>query len=127
MGLLATGLVATGGDGVQGPAGAAGGAVAQVSALPTTEPRSPAVTSWQPGRTDVFVRSTSGHLLHQYLPTGGWSTRNVDLGGSLASQPAATSWAPGRVDVFARAPTTRSSIAGTPAADDLRGSPSAGR
>jgi hypothetical protein len=102
VGLVATGSAAAGGGGVQGhPAGAAG-AVAQVSALPTTEPRSPAVTSWQPGRTDVFVRSSGGHLLHQYLPAGGWWTRNVDLGGSLASQPAATSWAPGRVDVFAR-------------------------
>jgi hypothetical protein len=78
-------------------------AVAQVVTLPTTEARSPAVVSWVGGRPDLFVRSSGGHLLHQYLPPGGWWTRNVDLGGNLASQPAAASWAPGRVDVFARA------------------------
>jgi hypothetical protein len=81
---------------------AAPAAPTQVVALPSTEPRSPALVSWRDGRPDVFVRSAGGHLLHQYLPPGGWWTRNVDLGGSLASQPSAASWAPGRVDVFAR-------------------------
>lgn len=71
-------------------------------ALPTTEISSAAVTSAGAGRTDVFTRSSAGHLVHQYrLPGGSW-TRPIDLGGSLASQPAAASWEPGRLDVFAR-------------------------
>lgn len=71
-------------------------------ALPSAERSSPAVTSLQSGRIDLFWRSSSGTLIHQYRPSGGSWTRNRGLGGSLASQPAAVSWAPGRIDVFAR-------------------------
>ncbi|HLM63092.1 MAG TPA: hypothetical protein VK306_02240 [Acidimicrobiales bacterium] len=81
---------------------AAGTAALAASALAPAEAPSPAVSSLRDGRSDVFTRSAGGHLLHQYRPPGGSWTRNVDLGGSLASQPAAASWAPGRVDVFGR-------------------------
>lgn len=78
------------------PAGAA------PPALPSTELASPAVSSLEPGRTDIFWRTSAGALAHRYRPDGGWWTRQVQLGGDLASQPAAVSWAPGRMDVFAR-------------------------
>ncbi|GAB3427794.1 PLL family lectin [Flindersiella endophytica] len=71
-------------------------------ALPTTEISSPAVVESAAGRTDLFLRSSGGDLIHQYrLPGGSW-TRGINLGGDLASQPAAVSWGPGRIDVFAR-------------------------
>lgn len=79
---------------------APGAAVA--SSLPSSELRSPAITSSAPGRIDVFWRSDAGDLIHQYRPAGGWWTRPINLGGDLASQPAAVSWGPGRIDVFAR-------------------------
>jgi hypothetical protein len=75
---------------------------AAVRALPGAELRSPAITSSEPGRTDVFWRSGAGDLMYRYRPAGGWWTRAVNLGGDLASQPAAVSWGPGRIDVFAR-------------------------
>lgn len=77
-------------------------AAAAPAALPSTELASPAVSSLLPGRVDVFWRTGSGDLAQRYRADGGWWTRQVTLGGSLASQPAAVSWAPGRMDVFAR-------------------------
>jgi hypothetical protein len=71
-------------------------------ALPATEISSPAVVESAAGRTDIFLRSSGGDLIHQYrLPGGSW-TRGINLGGDLTSQPAAVSWGPGRIDVFAR-------------------------
>ncbi len=72
------------------------------SAVPAAERRSPAVSALEPGRTDLFWRTSSGRLAHRYRPVGGWWTRQLALGGDIASQPAAVSWAPGRMDVFAR-------------------------
>jgi Repeat of unknown function (DUF346) len=77
-------------------------ATAAVAPVPSTEVTSPAVTGLEPGRVDLFWRTTSGRLAHRYRPAGGSWTRQLDLGGTLASQPAAVSWAPGRIDVFAR-------------------------
>lgn len=86
---------------VDAPAAPALAAPAAVP-LPSTELPSAAVTSVDTGRTDLFTRSSAGHLLHQYrLPGAAW-TPPIDLGGALASQPAAVSWAQGRLDVFAR-------------------------
>jgi hypothetical protein len=70
--------------------------------VPAAELGSAAVTSLGTGRTDLFFRSSDGHLQHQYRPGGGSWTHPVDLGGTLTSQPAAVSWGSGRIDVVAR-------------------------
>jgi hypothetical protein len=70
--------------------------------LPPDERSSPALTSLSDGRLDLFTRSATGNLTHQYRPPGGSWTRTLNLGGNIASQPAVASWAPGRMDVFAR-------------------------
>lgn len=81
---------------------AAGAAGATAIALPSTEISTPAVAESSAGRTDLFLRSSGGDLIHQYrLPGGSW-TRGINLGGDLASQPAVVSWGSGRIDVFAR-------------------------
>jgi len=98
--LLAAVSVASGQE--PADAGAAGPRAPATVPLPATELSSAAVTSVGSGRTDLFMRSSAGHLLHQYRPPGGSWTRAIDLGGNLRSQPAAVSWAPGRLDVFAR-------------------------
>lgn len=77
-------------------------ATAAPAALPSSELATPAVTGLEQGRIDLFWRTTSGRLAHRYRPAGGSWTRQLDLGGTLASQPVAVSWAPGRLDVFAR-------------------------
>jgi hypothetical protein len=58
----------------------------------------PSVSSWAPGRLDVFVRSTDSALWHKRYEDGwsGWES----LGGVLTSAPAVSSWATGRLDVF---------------------------
>ncbi|MET9020475.1 hypothetical protein ABZV93_10865 [Actinopolymorpha sp. NPDC004070] len=86
-----------------GPSSVAGpGAPTAAIPLPSAERTSPAVTSFGPGRTDLFTTSSGGDLLQQIRYPGGSWTRTLNLGGDLASQPAAVSWAPGRMDVFAR-------------------------
>jgi hypothetical protein len=61
----------------------------------------PAVTTWGPGRLDVFARGTDNALWHIYF-AGMWSAWS-SLGSQLASDPGAVSWGPGRIDVFAGA------------------------
>lgn len=61
---------------------------------------SPAMSSWGPGRLDVFVRGSDDGLWHRYYQNG-WGPWE-DLGGVLTSEPAAVSWGSGRIDVFAR-------------------------
>jgi len=80
----------------------AGGAPLVALPLAPTEISSPAATSANGGRTDLFTRSPEGDLVHQYRPGGGSWTRELNLGGNLTSQPAAVAWAPGRLDVFVR-------------------------
>ena len=60
----------------------------------------PSVSSWAPGRLDVFARGTDNSLSHKWYDNNwsGWES----LGGTLRSDPAAVSWALGRIDVFAR-------------------------
>jgi hypothetical protein len=70
--------------------------------LPSSELSSPSITSAGSGRIDLFLRSSAGRLVHQFLPTGGSWTREIDFGGALRSQPAAVSWSSGRLDVFVR-------------------------
>ena len=60
----------------------------------------PTVSSWAPGRLDVFARGTDNSLCHKWYD-GNWSGWE-SLGGVLTSDPAAVSWSLGRIDVFAR-------------------------
>ena len=52
---------------------------------------SPAVSSWAPGRLDVFWRGAAGDLRHKWFANGGWSAEE-ELGGTLWSDPDAVSW-----------------------------------
>ena len=60
---------------------------------------SAAVSSWGPGRYDVFIRGGDGALYSATYADGGWSGW-TPLGGIVVGAPAAVSWGPGRVDVF---------------------------
>lgn len=60
----------------------------------------PAVSSWAPGRLDVFARGADNALWHKWY-AGSWSGWE-NLGGGLHSAPAAVSWASDRIDVFVR-------------------------
>src|ERR1051326_7069702 len=68
----------------------------------------PAVSSWGPGRLDLFLygrHEDTGAiaLLHTWADQGAWSGRWEVLGtGLMQGKPAAVSWGPGRVDVFVR-------------------------
>ena len=60
----------------------------------------PGVSSWGPGRLDVFVRGTDSRLYHKWFENG-WNDWEP-LGGVLTSAPSPASWGSGRIDVFAR-------------------------
>jgi outer membrane protein assembly factor BamB len=62
----------------------------------------PAVSSWGPGRLDLFVRGRDNNLWHSFKDPGTGFSGWENLGGVLTSAPAAASWAPNRVDVFVR-------------------------
>ena len=62
---------------------------------------SPAVSSWQANRLDVFGRGQNNALWHKWWDGTGWSEWE-DLGGVLTSNPGAVSWGPNRIDVFGR-------------------------
>lgn len=62
---------------------------------------SPAVSSWQTNRLDVFGRGQNNALWHKWWDGVRWSEWE-DLGGILTSGPAAASWASNRIDVFGR-------------------------
>ena len=61
----------------------------------------PDISSWGPGRLDVFAKGAENGLSHKYWDGTGWSTWE-NLGGTLASGPSAVSWGPNRIDVVAR-------------------------
>lgn len=65
-----------------------------------------AVTSWAPGRIDVFARSQSNgsEILHIRRTSQGWDpVASVAVtGGAPNSTPAAASWGPGRIDLFSQ-------------------------
>ena len=58
------------------------------------------VTSWGPGRLDVFVRGNDNTLQHTWYD-GDWHDWE-SLGGTLTSSPAAVSWGSSRIDIFTR-------------------------
>lgn len=63
----------------------------------------PAISSWGPGRLDLFVCGTNNALWHRWWEKEvGWSAWE-NLGGYLTSPPAAVSWGKNRIDVVARA------------------------
>ncbi len=64
----------------------------------------PAVSSWEQGRLDVFVRSTDNRLFHRVYQNEAWQGANwSDLsdGHTIQTSPAAVSWGPNRIDLFA--------------------------
>jgi prepilin-type processing-associated H-X9-DG protein len=61
----------------------------------------PGVSSWGPGRLDVFARGVDNALIHKWYNQNGWWNWE-SLGGVLASDPVAVSWGTGRIDVFVR-------------------------
>ena len=64
----------------------------------------PAVSSWEQGRLDVFVRSTDNRLFHRVYQNDAWQGANwSDLsdGHTMQTSPAAVSWGPNRIDLFA--------------------------
>ena len=68
----------------------------------------PAVSSWGPGRLDVFARGEDFALWHKFSPDlQNWEWSEWEsLGGGLTSPPAAVSWGEGRIDVFVRGTDT---------------------
>src|ERR1051326_7977384 len=68
----------------------------------------PAVSSWGPGRLDLFTyaitaRTLAGVLLHTWAENGTWSgTWEVLDVGRTFDTPTAVSWGTGRIDVFVR-------------------------
>jgi uncharacterized protein YvpB len=60
----------------------------------------PTLTSWGPGRQDVFVAGTDSALWHRWFD-GSWSEWE-SLGGQLTSAPTVVAWDTGRLDVVAR-------------------------
>ncbi len=60
----------------------------------------PTVTSWEPGRLDVFSGPYDAPIYHKWYANGHWSTGWENVGGSAEQGwVAATSWGPGRLDV----------------------------
>ncbi|MEU7480298.1 carbohydrate-binding protein [Lentzea sp. NPDC042327] len=60
----------------------------------------PAVTTWGPGRLDVFAVGTDYALRHRVYENGRWHDWE-SLGGYLTTSPSAVAWGPGRIDVVA--------------------------
>jgi hypothetical protein len=65
----------------------------------------PAVSSWGPGRLDVFYIGTDAQLKHRFRWDGGsaWAPGEDTIGGLAldTTPPGAVSWGPGRIDIFA--------------------------
>jgi hypothetical protein len=63
-----------------------------------------AVSSWAPGRLDVFTIGGDGATWHIAWPGGvawsGWQSLGGPAGGPCLSAPAAVSWGPNRIDIF---------------------------
>lgn len=64
----------------------------------------PDVSSWGPGRLDIFAVGPDGALWHKYYDAAvswqGWSTLGAPSGIRLTSNPGVVSWGKGRIDVF---------------------------
>jgi len=61
----------------------------------------PDISSWGPGRLDVFAKGTDNALWHRAYSSPNWFAWEK-IGGTLASGPGAVSWGPGRIDMVAR-------------------------
>lgn len=71
---------------------------------PCAEDSSVTVSSWGPGRLDLFCLGPTGDLKHQYYDGTQWQPSEgglESLGGILATTPTAVSWGPNRLDIFA--------------------------
>ena len=61
----------------------------------------PDVSSWAPGRLDVFGRGSNNAIWHKWYDANRWSVWE-DLGGQFVGSPTAVSWGANRIDVFGR-------------------------
>ena len=64
----------------------------------------PAISSWQEGRLDVFLRSTESRLYHRVFENNMWQGvdwEEISDGHMIEVSPAAVSWGPNRIDLFA--------------------------
>jgi hypothetical protein len=65
---------------------------------------SPAVSSWAPGRLDVFTVDNNGDMQHKWFNGTNWSANWENRGhpseGALIGSVAAVSWSANRIDVF---------------------------
>src|SRR6185437_3496199 len=61
----------------------------------------PAVTTWGPGRLDLFVGGSDHHVWHRPFAAGwgGWESLGAPPVG-MTSDPAAVAMRPGRIDLF---------------------------
>jgi len=60
------------------------------------------ISSWGPGRLDIFARGSDGALWHRYWNYGSWGPWEKMPGPSIVGGPGAVSWDYGRIDVVAR-------------------------
>ncbi len=70
--------------------------------LTTGVTSSPGVSSWSPGRLDVFWAGSTGALTHEFYNWGWAGPEN--LPGQWIGQPSAVSWSFNRIDVFGQGP-----------------------
>jgi hypothetical protein len=64
----------------------------------------PAVSSWQEGRLDVFVRGTDNNLYHRVYENDAWQGADweeMSDGNEIETSPGAVSWGHNRIDLFA--------------------------
>jgi hypothetical protein len=59
----------------------------------------PAVSSWAPGRLDLFARGADNAIWQDFSGAGRWSGW-ISQGKTIVSSPAAVSWGPNRIDLF---------------------------
>jgi hypothetical protein len=70
----------------------------------------PTVSSWGPGRLDVFAQgcnATGPNLVHNWYDGSNWYWETVAESSTyrIASAPSATAWSYGRIDLFAQSTT----------------------
>jgi hypothetical protein len=71
----------------------------------------PDISSWGPGRLDIFARGTDGKLWHKYWNYGSYGPWESTPGPSIEGGPGAVSWGNGRIDVVARSAEAGNPIA----------------
>jgi hypothetical protein len=68
------------------------------------------ISSWGPGRLDIFARGSDGYLWHRYWNYGSWGGWDKMPGPSIVGGPGAVSWGSGRIDVVARTNDANNSL-----------------